>query len=667
MTFLSRLLPSRRPRSIAPSRSIPPRLAALVAGIALGLGLMVQDAAADSARVETPQAAVSLIADRIAIDGAPSVRIGLRYDLKDDWKVYWRSPGDAGYPATLSWQGSDNTVPEQIRTDWPVPVRFSVLGIETLGYKHQVVFPLTVPVTDPTHPLRLRLNADYLICSEICVPGQVALALDLPADAPPDRQLLADAAASAHLIDQYAAQVPAPAGQGLSLSSLTLSTGSDGGQTITATVTALPPLTAPDLFIEGPVNGTTGLISGPPTVRPGPDGTTTLSTPLTTPLPVTALPPVRVTVADSGRGLDATLTPTVTTAAADSGGTTLLLILGLALLGGLILNIMPCVLPVLSLKLLHLVKAAGTERPVLRRSFLGTAAGIITTFLIMAGILTGLKLAGTAVGWGIQFQQPVFLAVMIVLLLLFAANLLGAFTLRLPGVIGDLAARPGGGAFANGVFATLLATPCSAPFLGTAVGFALARGPVEILAIFTALGLGMSLPYLAVAAAPGLATVLPRPGRWMATAKRVLALPLIGTALWLGSILLPQLLPAPAASPSVQGLWVRFAPDRIDTLVAGGQTVIVDVTADWCVTCKINKLTVLDNATILPRLSQPGVVAMQADWTRPDPVISAFLARYGRYGIPFNVVYGPGAPQGLPLPEILTPDALISALDKAKG
>lgn len=662
MTFLLRLTSLRSSRLRRRTR-LPGILAAL--GL-LALGPLSQDASAAPSRIETPQATVSLIADRIAVDGASSVRIGLQYDLKDDWKVYWRSPGDAGYPATLSWQGSDNTTAEQIRTDWPVPVRFSVLGIETLGYKHQVVFPLTIPVNDPTQPLRLRLAADYLICAEICVPGQVSLALDLPAEAPPDRQLLADAAASAHLIDQYAAQVPAPGGQGLSLSALTLSTDAQGRQTVSATVTALPPLTRPDLFLEGPVNGITGLISGPPTIRPGPDGTVTLSVPLTTPL-TTPLPPVRVTVADSGRGLDATLIPTVTAALPETTATALLAILGIALLGGLILNIMPCVLPVLSLKLLHLVKAAGTERPVLRRSFLGTAAGIITTFLIMAGILTGLKLAGAAIGWGIQFQQPVFLGGMIVLLLLFAANLLGAFTLRLPGVIGDLAARPGGGAFANGVFATLLATPCSAPFLGTAVGFALARGPVEIVAIFAALGLGMSLPYLAVAAAPGLAAVLPRPGRWMVTAKRVLALPLIGTALWLGSILLPQLLPAPAATAASQTLWGRFEPDRIDTLVASGQTVLVDVTADWCVTCKINKLTVLDSAEILPRLSQPGIVAMQADWTRPDPVISAFLARYGRYGIPFNVVYGPGAPEGIPLPEILTPDALISALDKAKG
>ena len=177
----------------------------------------------------------------------------------------------------------------------------------------------------------------------------------------------------------------------------------------------------------------------------------------------------------------------------------------------------------------------------------------------------------------------------------------------------------------------------------------------------------MSLPYLTVAAAPRLAGLLPRPGRWMGTAKRLLALPLIGTALWLGSILLPQLLPPSTAGAATQGLWGRFEPDRIDTLVADGQVVVVDVTADWCVTCKVNKLTVLDSDAILPRLSQAGVVAMQADWTRPDPVISAFLARYGRYGIPFNVVYGPGAPQGIPLPEILTPDALISALDKAKG
>lgn len=644
-------------------------IALLAMALAVGTALTLSPPArADllPSRVDTPEATVRLLADRAGLDGASSVRLGLQFDLKDDWKVYWRSPGDAGYPTTLSWNGSDNLAADGVQVHWPVPLRFSVLGIETLGYKHQVILPLAVPVPDPTQPLSARLTADYLICSEICIPGQVSLGLTLPATSPSDRQMLSDAADNAHRIDQYAAQVPAAGGQGITLSGLTL----DATATppvLSATVTAIPPLAAPDLFVEGPVNGAVGLISGPPRILPGEtSGSLTLAVPLTAPVsPETAL---RLTVADSGRGLDVTATPTAASGpTGGAAGTTLLVMLGLALIGGLILNVMPCVLPVLSLKLLHLVRHAGEERAILRRSFLGTAAGIIATFVAMAAALIGLKSAGAAIGWGIQFQQPVFLGLMIALLLLFAANLLGLFTLRLPGVVGDLAARPGGGAFANGVFATLLATPCSAPLLGTAVGFALARGPLDILAIFGMLGLGMSLPYLAVAAAPGLTRWLPRPGRWMNTVKRLLALPLIGTALWLGSILLPQVLPGAVSPDTPSGHWTAFRPESIGALVDRGQVVVVDVTADWCVTCKINKLTVLDNSAILPRLQEDGVTAMLADWTRPDPVISAFLARYGRYGIPFNIVYGPGAPEGLVLPEILTPDSLLSALDKAKG
>ncbi|HWA47340.1 MAG TPA: thioredoxin family protein, partial [Dongiaceae bacterium] len=229
-------------------------------------------------------------------------------------------------------------------------------------------------------------------------------------------------------------------------------------------------------------------------------------------------------------------------------------------------------------------------------------------------------------------------------------------------------ARPGNThakSFFTGVLATALATPCSAPFVGTAVGFALARGPVEILAIFLALGLGLAAPYLAVATAPDLVRLLPRPGRWMRWLKSLLALTLLGTAIWLVSIIGVQtgLLSGGAGGGRIA--WVKFDETAIAGQVADGKIVFVDVTADWCLTCQANKKLVLDRDPVAARLQGGDVVPMKADWTNPDPAISTFLERHGRYGIPFNIVYGPAAPDGLKLPELLTDADVLDALDFA--
>ena len=401
----------------------------------------------------------------------------------------------------------------------------------------------------------------------------------------------------------------------------------------------------------------------------------------------------------------------------------LLVVLGLALIGGLILNLMPCVLPVLSIKLLSVVSHGGREAGPVRVSFLASAAGILVSFLVLAVVAIGLKAGGMAAGWGIQFQQPLFLTAMAVVVSLFAANLFGLFEIPLPRALADLAGGHGGDGhglashFLTGAFATLLATPCSAPFLGTAVGFALARGVAEILLVFAALGLGLALPYLLVAAFPGLATRLPRPGPWMITLRRILGLALVATAVWLLSVLAVQIgltatlivgallvvlglalalarrLPRPAVTGAVlaaalaafltpaafevrpsalqtnqdAGEWEPFDQARIAELVASGAVVFVDVTADWCITCQVNKTLVIDSDAVREILGNGEVIAMRGDWTLPSQEISDYLASFGRYGIPFNAVYGPDMPQGEPLPELLSVDAVLEALERAGG
>ncbi|MCF8481184.1 MAG: thioredoxin family protein [Rhodospirillum sp.] len=666
-----------------------------------------------------------LVSAVTGVGDAETLTLGLEVELTDHWKIYWRSPGDAGYPPDMDWSGSVNLAEAPFQ--WPVPTRFSVLGIETVGYQGRVILPIAAKPIQPGDPLILNAKVDYLICSDICVPDQGQFALMLPpGPAKPSSQ--------AHAISQFLAQVPkASPSHGLSVTEAVI----EPGGVVRVAVTATPPLDQPDLFLEAPP----GLAFGAPTVTLSDGGQrAVLRAPLEGEADLTGQT-ITALVADGVRGVE-TAIDTASLAApgaplapnpgralvADLGDAssppTLWAMLGLALLGGLILNLMPCVLPVLSLKILGLVGHGGGAPRRARLSFLATSAGIIASFLALAGAAIALKAAGAAVGWGIQFQQPLFLTGMVILLTLFAANLWDLFEIPLPSILSGLGGQgvEGGslvGSFATGAFATLLATPCSAPFLGTAVGFALAGTSVDTLGIFLALGLGMALPYLAVATVPRLATRLPRPGPWMVKLRWLLGFALAGTAVWLLSVLAVQagavgalaiglamagavsLLALASRAPSTRELalgavvllfvgsgilalqerqapsgpsptggqeatvWRPWSAKETARLVAEGKTVLVDVTADWCVTCLVNKAAVLDREPVATLLAKGEVVPLRADWTRPDPSIAAYLASFDRYGIPFNAIYGPEAPEGIALPELLTDSAVLDAVARA--
>lgn len=687
---------------------------AFVLAFLAGPGFAAPEAASDWAQNEFGM--VRLVAATEAVGEGEAVRLGLDFRMAPHWKIYWRSPGAAGYPPRLDFAGSKNLGEAAMR--WPAPTRFSVLGLETLGYEEQVVFPIQARLERAGEALAVTAKVDYLTCEEICVPITVDLALTLPAGT-------AEPSRFAHLIERFDERVPGDGqSHGIVLAGARLTDGEGASAVVEVTAESDTPFAAPDLFVEGPAL----YAFDRPQVRLEEGGRRAVmrvaAHAATETAPGLDGEPLTLTLTDGARALEAVLTPEAGGAAPDrTSDTGWLAILGLALLGGLILNLMPCVLPVLSLKLLSAVKLGGAERTEVRRGFLATSAGIVTSFLVLAGALAGLKAAGAAIGWGIQFQQPIFLGAMALVVALFAANLWGLFEIRLPGFLGGRLTGAGEtrgltGHFMTGALATLLATPCSAPFLGTAVGFALARGTGEIVLVFAVLGLGLALPYLAVAAFPGLARAMPRPGAWMVGLRRVLGLLLAGTALWLlwivaaqrGPLLalaeavaivavlaalplgrrlprpaaagliagvaavalaLPVLVPVrgfapPAAGPRQAG-WEPFRPGAIAGLVAEGKTVFVDITADWCVTCQVNKAAVLDRDETAARLAAPGVVAMRGDWTSPDDAIARYLASFGRYGIPFNAIYGPGAPEGVLLPELLTPGAVGDAFDAAGG
>ena len=648
----------------------------------------------------TDQGKVRLIAAEPFVGDQNEIELGLQFDLAPGWKIYWRSPGDAGYPPRVDWAGSQNVASAALA--WPAPTRFSVLGLETMGYEGEIVLPAHARIAHTNAPATIHAALQYLTCSQICVPYQTDLTLDLPAAAGP-----APGQGFGALIARYEARVPGN-GQsaGLALLGAALRPGTPA--TLELRVRTDRPLGSDaDAFIE---NGGT-LSFGRPTARAAGPDETLLRLPVFGPQGAAdALigKDLAVTLVDGERAMTGTVVPKRGMALIDL--TRLLPMLLVALAGGLILNVMPCVLPVLSLKLLGAIEHSERSRRAVRTGFLATAAGILLSFAALAGAMIAATSAGFAVGWGMQFQSPLFLAAMAALLTLFAANLWGLYEIGLPRPFAVVAEKAALGNVATGAFATLLATPCSAPFLGTALGFAFASGPVEILAIFMALGVGFAAPYLAVSAVPSLARLLPRPGRWMMTVRRILGCALAGTAVWLlfvlaaesgekaaaadGALLAavalsfialhgimrvgavvsfialalaaPVIARAPEA-PVAAGLWRPFAPASLGTLVHDGRVVFVDVTADWCLTCKLNERLVLDNAEIRHKLEAPGVVAMRADWTRPDPAIAGYLKQFGRYGIPFNAVYGPGAPAGLALPEILTEDEVRAALMRAAG
>jgi suppressor for copper-sensitivity B len=663
---------------------------------------------------------VRLISAAAAVGAATDLQVGLEFDLQPGWKTYWRSPGDAGFPVSVDWSESANVANATV--SWPAPHRFSLFGLDTFGYEGHVVLPVNVRPAVVGEPVVLNAKVNYLVCHDICIPYDAQLRLALPGGpaVPTDH---------AQSINRFAAQVPGDgARQGLTLERVALG-GTDAEPVLEVVArTSITPFEQPDVIVEAPQ----GFYVGAPTTSLS-DGDMQAS--FTLPITVNGgAPPLKdaaltLTLVDGVRGLEQRIVAGVgigdsAPLAPASTMPSLLAMLLVALLGGLILNVMPCVLPVLSLKLLGLIGHEREDHRHLQLSFLASAAGILVAFTGLAGVLVALKAGGGVIGWGIQFQQPWFLIAMVLVLTVFAANLWGWFEIPVPAVIGRLAGVGGSnslaGQFATGVFATLLATPCSAPFVGTAVAFALARGPGEIFAIFAALGLGFAAPYLLVAAVPAIARLLPRPGYWMIWLRRFLGLLLAGTAIWLMTILAATLtdialwvvaalvvamtaalwarhrLPdgLRAASPIAvavlaagalvvptqiatsratdareqpAGFWQPFDDAAIARLVGEGKTVFVDVTADWCVTCIVNKRLVVDSAAVNGRLTAPGVVPMQADWTRPDDRIANYLAANNRYGIPFNAVYGPGAPDGIVLPELLSESVVLDALDKAAG
>lgn len=646
----------------------------------------------------------SLLSSTNAVVPGQPFDVGLLLEMAPGWHTYWEYSGDAGLPTRITWTLPEGFVAGPIQ--WPAPeAKLEPGNIQTYAYAGRVLLITTIvpaPGLKPGGNITIQAQAKWLVCKDLCIPGSASLDLTLPA-------ATQGSPANAELFDAFRAQLPSanpPPFQ---------TDWTRTGDQLTLKVSGAPPGSPIALF---PLPATDQEIGHPQAA-----GTDTIR--------ITAKGPFRGVLAvgegPSRRAWFVENTGTQKTPATGQPRTRTGLWTALlyGFLGGLILNLMPCVLPVISLKIFGFIRQAGDEPRKILAHGLAFMAGIFAWFLGLAAIVIALRAGGSEVTWAFQFQNPWFNVAIGSLVFVFALNLFGVFEIVLPGRAATALEATGstgglGGSFFQGVFATLLATPCTAPFLGTALGFAFSQSGLVIVAMFASVATGMALPYLLLSAQPGWMKFLPRPGAWMEKMKQLMGFPLMATLVWLLSILGGQLgvegilffsafllclafacwlygtfcgplssLRARAIAiflavvavagggwyflgekfaqsgrPAANAIdWVPFSTAELDRLRGAGKTVFVDFTADWCITCKFNERTAINTPAVRDLLASTGVVPMKADWTNANPEITAALKQFGRVGVPLYVIYPPtGAGEPVVLPELLTEAIVIQAL-----
>jgi thiol:disulfide interchange protein len=606
-------------------------------------------------------ASASLISETQGFVPGQTFTAALRLDQDPGWHTYWRDPGDAGLATTL-----DLTLHQGVHAgalEWPKPMVFKAAGdLTCYGYESPAIIfvPITVDPGYSQDSLSVQGKATWLVCKDVCLPGKAMVSLTLKR-----------------------VGTNAPSRDAGLFAALRPSLGQ-----------------APDGY--KPQAGPPGSPIAP-TRAPAVPSTQAVAPAAAMPVATSVSAPAPVTMPAEKRSLS--------------------WMLCLALLGGLLLNLMPCVLPVLSLKALSFVKQSHEGRAqglALAGAF---SAGVFFSFWVLAGLVLALKQGGEAVGWGFQFQQPGFILFMAGLVLVFSLNLFGLFEVWLPGNAANELSKAGrgnglAGAFGQGMVMTLLATPCTAPFLGTALGFAFAAPGLVLVAIFTAVAAGLALPYVLLAAIPGAHAWLPKPGPWMLRFKEAMGFLLLATVLWLlwllggqvgvdaeawatlwllilaaaawhwgrfagleqtpsrrrgvGLVVLamivvstfwicPKVVNGQAAPMAAEAGWQPWSQATVDGLHAQGRPVFVDFSAQWCWTCKINERGTLASDAVQAAFKAHDVVLLRADWTRQDPAITAALSAHGRGGVPMYLYYPPKGPEVL-LPEVITPDMVLGVL-----
>ena len=699
-----------------------------------------------SSVVQTEQVRAELVAH--APDGVSpgkTVWLGLQLQHQPHWHTYWKNPGDSGLPTQLQWKLPAGATAGDIA--WPTPQKINIGSLANLGYEGTVLLPVPITLGADFSPgalaqdLEVHLSATWLVCRQECIPQEGQFALRVPLRGSTALHAADFAAAWTAAPQAFAGKVTAQVNHqtmALQVSGLPAAWRGKAVQAFPETTELLntPALpAATDRVAEKTASG-----AGEQGWQ---DGVWTASVPLsaqrfTSPttvawvlvqgdarlraeVPVTGTWPKTDAPLQVSPALQAALDANAQVPAANAVPGSLLWVLLTALLGGLILNLMPCVFPVLAIKVLGFAAHSGQSRTAQRTQGLAYTAGVVLSFLALGGLLLALRAGGEQLGWGFQLQSPGVIVALALLFTLIALNLAGWLNVGsvLPQRLATLQLRhPVAEAFLSGVLAVAVASPCTAPFMGASLGYAITLPGAQALAIFAALGLGLALPYLLASWAPAVGRWLPRPGVWMDTLRHFMAFPMAATVVWLvwvlghlsgvdgaGSLLLlilglcmlvwslglkgrgrailatisiaacavfagatgqyalqsdAEAASADATSPA-QGGWQAWAPGSVQVALEQGKPVFVDFTAAWCITCQLNKQTTLSNAEVQADLAAKQVTLLRADWTRRDPAITQALQALGRSGVPVYVLYAPGkAP--VVLSEILTPGELRSAI-----
>jgi thiol:disulfide interchange protein len=669
------------------------------------LGLLVCGAQVMPAQIKDGKELVhaTLLADTATVQPGQKFRVGILYKMEPDWHIYWKYAGDSGIPTQIDWNlpAGFEVGPLQ----WPLPSRDKEPGdLEVFAYGSEVL--LFAEVQAPTNlapgPVPIKAQSKWLVCKSSCVPGEANLSLELNGGA--DQNGLA-------VFQRFAAQVPGALPKNYQVGV------HRQNQQIIVTFAGVAASDSLDFYPEPPSDVVLGHAKQ--------SGNTVTFSIDSEGKPLDQLAGVAVISNGSqSRAFEVAAQTVSKSGPVAAAGVraldlpSLLQAIGFALLGGLILNVMPCVLPVISLKIFGFVNEAGGRPEKAFRLALTFAAGILTCFGLLAIAVVVLQTAGANVGWGFQFQDERFVLIIAGLVFAFALNLLGVYEIAVSanatGWLARLAGGEGyGSAFFQGVFATVLATPCTAPFLGTASAFAFAQPPLITFLIFFTVGVGMAAPYLLLAANPKWLGYLPKPGGWMVRVKQALGFLLLATVLWLawiigqlkgveGMVVLGALLLLIGVIAWIKGsfwsplaplrvkwisagaivavvvlavagysfftapsklVWQKFSQESLEAALDSGRPVFVDFTADWCITCKANERFAIETAAVRKRFEEQQVIMLRADWTHGDPIITDILKRHGRAGVPMYLVYPGGKNrEAVVLPELITAQSVLDAL-----
>ncbi|MES2579360.1 MAG: protein-disulfide reductase DsbD domain-containing protein [Pseudomonadota bacterium] len=693
-----------------------------------------------SHQASTPQVQAELVSSTKQVVAGETFNLGIHLKIIPHWHTYWRNPGDSGIVTTIDWQFSKPSQVSDIL--WPIPSRFKLGPIVNYGYENAVTLPVKVKIASDAklgEDFKATAIVDWLVCKEECIPQQVTLTLKLPVVASAN---IAKDVRGQTLIDKSLAKQPQEIPSEANLKQVNLEKTNDG-MALHIPHSSLSSEEIQDIWFY-PYNWGKIAQSIDQTKTINADGITLALKHGDAPLnPNESLEGVlvvkekrgdtltergyfilpKLVVPQSLRG-NSTSDIKLVSQAPDLGFVTALL---LALIGGVILNLMPCVFPVLSIKALSLVSHTQySQREILWQGIVYTL-GVLASFSLLAGLLIALKAGGAQIGWGFQFQSPLFVIAVAYLMFAVGLSLSGVFTISgsVAGLGGTLADKPGyAGSFFTGVLATIVATPCTAPFMAAALGYALTQPALKLILIFLSLGFGLALPYLLLTAWPALHRKLPRPGLWMERTKQVFAFPMYLAAVWLvwvlaqqsgangvaialgGMVLIafaawlydstqyvsfkarasanvgvaallistlfisytyldsvPVESTRSAVKSSVNNHWEAYSPERLEQLLAEGKPVFLNFTAAWCISCLVNERVALSQPKVIAAFKKNSVTYLKGDWTNKDAQITDVLTTFGRSGVPLYVFYPAGrGVKPIELPQILTPSIVLNTI-----